>query len=157
MKGDPIPDHDHILRYIGAAHLDKDLDSGEWKILGSGFLSRPRDRNSVSYNWIEYYCGNLSDQITQIRQCTRLDYGATARLARLNMGKICQYLKKQMPERNAITVTHDPLEAGNGKPGDPSHALMHNVLNNNDPQSEMFGDFIAHCVRDTFPALPENA
>lgn len=38
MKGQAVPDTDHILRYVGGRHVDLDSD-GQPAILGGGFIS----------------------------------------------------------------------------------------------------------------------
>lgn len=153
MKGDPVPDQDHILRYIGGTHVDKD-DAGQPVITGGAFIAKPKDDNCPSYNWLEAIAGTLEEQVQQVRDAARMKYGGTARLARLNVGQVKQFIRDET-EGHEVTVIHDPLMADDNHPKpDPSHALMTNVPDENDPQGELIGDLIRLCVIDTFPARP---
>lgn len=151
MKGDPVPDEDHILRYVGGKHVDRD-EEGNPVVTGGGFIARPRDDNEPSYNWLECLNGTLEERVQQVRDAARISYGAKAMLAKLNVGRVMQHVRGNTDDDRAVTVIHDPLEAENGHPPDPSHALMTNVPDEDDPEGERVGDLIAECVCDTFPA-----
>lgn len=151
MRGDPVPDEDHILRYVAGRHVDRDED-GNPIVTGGGFIARPRDNNMPSYNWLECLDGTLEERVQQVRDVARINYGAKARLAKLNVGRVIQHVRENTDDNRAVTVIHDPLEAENGDPPDPSHALMTNVPDENDPEGERVGDLIAECVCKTFPA-----
>lgn len=152
MKGDLTPDPDHILRYVAPKHIDTDAD-GTPVILGSAFIARPRDENAVSYNWLECLEGSLEERVQQVRVAARLTYGKPARLARLNVGQVRQFIREEA-EGHEVTVIQDPLEAEAEFPQDPSHALMTNVPDENDPSGfgELIGDLIGQCVLEMFPA-----
>ena len=155
MKGDPVPDEDHILRYVGGKHVDRD-EEGNPVVTGGGFIARPRDDNKPSYNWLEYLDGTLEERAQQVRDAARIKYGAKAMLAKLNVGRVSQHIHDNTDDDRAVTVIHDPLEAENVHPPDPSHALMTNVPDENDPEGERVGDLIAQCVCGTFPARPPS-
>lgn len=156
MKGEAIPDSDHVLRYVGGRHLDLDSD-GQPIALGSGFISRPHERNSPSCNWLELLRGHLEDQVQQVRNAARVRYGATGRLARLNVGTITRVVAEGTQDGRAVTVVYDPLDAEGEWAADPSHALMTNVPDADDPEGELVGDLIANCVLESFPARPPVA
>jgi hypothetical protein len=152
MKGDPVPDPDHILRYVGGKHVDQD-ENGTPVVTGGGFIARPRDDNKPSYNWLE--ClekKTIEDQVQQVRNLARVTYGATAKLARLNVGKVRSHIAENTEDNRAVTVIQDPLEAEREMLADPSHALMTNSPNEDDPEGERVGDLIAECVIEIFPA-----
>jgi len=151
MRGDQVPDDDHILRYIGGRHVDQDED-GEPIITGGGFIARPRDDNKPSYNWLEYFDGTLEKRVQQVRAVARIEYGAKAKLARLNVGMVRQHVLENTDDARAVTVIHDPLNPQDDYPADPSHALMTNVPDENDPEGERVGDLIAQCVLEIFLA-----
>lgn len=151
MKGEAVPDEDHVLRYVGGRHVDLDSDNRP-VILGSGFISRPRERNSPSCNWLELLDGDLEHQVQQVRDATRIRYGATGRLARLNVGTITRTVAAGTEAGRAVTVIHDPLDAEGEWVADPSHALLTNVPDADDPEGELVGDLIANCVLESFPA-----
>jgi hypothetical protein len=151
MKGDPIPDEDHILRYVGGNHVDQDED-GNLVVTGGGFIARPRDDNKPSCNWLERLDGTLEERVQKVRNVARISYGSKARLAKLHVGCMRQHVDENTDDNRAVVVIHDPLENQNGHPPDPSHALMTNVPDENDPEGERVGDLIAECVCNTFPA-----
>ena len=147
MKGDPVPDPDHILRYVGGFHVEKD-----GTISGGAFIAKPKDGNCPSYNWLECLKGSLEERVQQVRDAARIKYGGTAVLVRLNVGQVRQFIRDEA-EGHEVTVIHDPLEPEETCPlPDPSHALMTNVPNENKPQGELIGDLIRQCILEVFPA-----
>jgi hypothetical protein len=154
MKGDPVPDPDHILRYVGGVHVDTDAD-GATNIMGGGFIARPQDNNCPSYNWLEFLEGSLEEQIQQVRlgaASSGFKYGSTAKLVRLNVGRVRQHIKDGA-ESHEVTVIHDPRSTEERPPhGDPSHALMTNVPDATDPMGELIGDLIRQCIVGIYPA-----
>lgn len=147
MKGNPVPDPDHILRYAGGVHVEKD-----GTILGGAFIAKPKDDNCPSYNWLEILEGSLEDRVQQVRDAARLTYGKSAKLVRLNVGQVRELIRDEA-EGHVVTVIHDPLEPEEKCPlPDPSHTLMTNVPDENDPQGELIGDLIRQCVLEVFPA-----
>ena len=151
MKGDPIPEEDHILRYVGGRHIDRDTEDRP-VILGGGFIARPRDGRRPSCNWLECLRGNLEEQVQQIRDAARMVYGASGRLARLNVGHVIREVAFRTMENREISIIHDPLDPEGDWIADPSHALMTNVPGEDDPEGELVGDLIADCVLESFPA-----
>lgn len=155
MKGDPVPDPDHILRYVGGTHVDQD-DEGQPVIAGGAFIAKPKDDNCPSYNWLEILNGSLEERVQQVRDAARMKYGGTARLARLNVGQVRQFIRDEA-EGHGVTVIQDPLAADANYPEpDLSHALMTNVPDENEPKGELIGQLIRRCIIDSFPAkLPK--
>jgi hypothetical protein len=151
MKGDCIVDEDHILRYVGGSHIETAQD-GTPVITGGGFIAKPKDDNKPSYNWLECFTGALDDQVQKVRDLARVTYGSKGKLVRLNVGRVRCNIAENTDDNRAITVIEDPLDAEDDKPADPSHALMTNVPDENDPQGELVGDLIAQCVLNVFPA-----
>ena len=151
MKEDPVPEEDHILRYVGGRHIDQDMEDNP-VILGGGFIARPRDGNRPSCNWIECFGGSLEEQVQQIRDAARIDYGANARLARLNVGHVIVRVAADTESSREISIIHDPLDPEDDWIADPSHALMTNVPGQDEPEGELVGDLIANCVLESFPA-----
>ena len=154
MKDEPVPDADHILRYVGGTHVDADAE-GLPVIGGGAFIARPRDNNCPSYNWLEFLGGTLDQQVQRVRDVATssgFQYGASAKLVRLNVGRVRQHVRENA-EGHEVTVIHDPLSQEERPPdGDPSHALMTNVPDENDPMGELVGDRIRQCIIDVFPA-----
>lgn len=151
MKGEPVPQEHHILRYVGGRNVDNDME-GIPVILGGGFIARPDDDNRPSCNWIEYFDGSLDEQVGQIRNAARINYGAKARLARLGVGQVIGEVAAHTMDNREISVIHDPLDPEGDWIADPSHALMTNIPGEDDPEGELVGDLIANCVLESFPA-----
>ena len=87
-----------------------------------------------------------------MRDAARINYGSTAKLAQLNVGRIVREIAAGKEDHCEITVIHDPLDVDNDWPADPSHALMTNVPDENDPEGELIGDIIANYVPKLYPA-----
>jgi hypothetical protein len=147
MKGEPVPDSDHVVRYVGARHIDGGV------IHGGAFLARQKEKGP-SVNWLECFWGGLQQQLAEVRQRTRLRYGASARLARLLVGNVRAHVAGNAPDGDAIAILQDPLDADPSfaVPADPSHAVMDGVPSADHPAGELIGDLIAQCIEDTYPA-----
>lgn len=61
-KNDPIPDDNHILRYVSPSRLRKDEEDKVIGILGEAFKLRDGESN-LSANWLEYFSGAHDEQI----------------------------------------------------------------------------------------------
>ena len=146
MKGEPVPDQDHILRYVAPRHIDDGV------ISGSGFLGKPGE-NAPSVSWLECYPEPLENQLSEVRRRSRLKYGAAARLVRLNVGQTRAYVAGNSPFGISISVLHDPQPADAEHPlEDPAHSLMHGIPDRDSPQGETVGDLIVNCILEQFPA-----
>lgn len=62
---DPVPDSDHILRYV------KPTSIHEGVIIGDAFLGRSSEEDP-SVNWIEYFPGDLDNKLSEIRKRRRV-------------------------------------------------------------------------------------
>ncbi len=71
MKGDPLPDEDHIARLCGGARLDED-----GKVIGACFMPRSNEAY-LSVNWLEWLAptGRMA-QLTGVRQAEGQGYDA---------------------------------------------------------------------------------
>jgi hypothetical protein len=105
-------------------------------------------------NWLEFFAGTSGESVDQIRACTRLIYGARARLARLNVGHSTLHVFRNDPGSRQIAFLYDPLDedVARNHREDLSHALIANVPNFDDPEAELIGDLLAECIAGTFPA-----
>ena len=86
MKGDPIPDKDHIARLC----VPKTVSDGQ--IEASAFLLR-NDEESLSVNWLECLnCSSREREIVEVQRVyfAKLDIKPKARIAVLNVGEICE-------------------------------------------------------------------
>jgi hypothetical protein len=146
-KGDALPEADHVLRYVGGNQIDRG------RINGAAFLCR-KNEASPSINWLECFPGDLNAQIAEVRRCRRINYGATARLARLNVGFSSLYVSRNDPNSSLINFISDPLDRDTeGQfPEDPSHSLIIGVPTIDSPEGELVGDLLAECVIESFLA-----
>ena len=137
MKGDPLPEKDHISRYCRPTALDPDGRPN-----GTAFMPRQKD-GYLSINWLEYF--DLPDrpaQIVQVRRTIGMDLAATGKFAVLNVGKVVKYVKENDPNKRVLDVLHEPEEK------DLSHSGIYGYSFENDT----VGDLIADVVRETCPA-----
>ena len=115
MKGDLIPDKDHISRYCAPKTIRED-----GKIGASAFILRESEE-SLSVNWLEYLnCSSRESEIAEIRRVysLKLDVRAKAKLAVLNVGEMSNKVKNESPDRRSLYVLHEkennePYKMGN--------------------------------------------
>jgi hypothetical protein len=145
MKGDSLPDTDHVLRYVQPRcieHVD-----GTPQIQGAAFYSRPRDDNMTSFNWMECHEGSWEEQVREIRQRARMQYKASGLLAQLNVGHVMSTLRDAFQEDCLSQFVHDPLDADDQFPlADISHSLMMHMPADGEPLAEAIGDVLADCI-----------
>ena len=104
MKGDPLPEEHHVVRYIGGSKIDDGIVNPE------GFKDQ-----KPSVNWLECVDSTKCEQIKRVRSLLRLDAKPTARLAELRVGTIRNLT-------NELDVVKGPLPAADGYPAAPCHA-----------------------------------
>jgi hypothetical protein len=149
MKGDALPREDHVVRYVGGRFIDQ---VGETvTVFGNAFLSSPKDKNSPSFNWLECFGNDRIASIDEVRNITRLTYGSTARLAVVNVKSAVDAAASILPNAG-IEIIHDPLESTEHFPEDPSHSLMLNIPEADEPHSDALADALEVCVIESFPA-----
>ncbi len=136
MKGDPLPNHDHISRHCPFTTLANDQPSG------ASFILKP-DEEFLSVNWLEYFdVPDQQAQITQVRQVIRLNLGAKAKFAVLNVAKVVDYVKENGPDNRVLAVLHEPEE------DDPSHSGIHGYR----LEDDWVADLIAEVIEEIYPA-----
>ena len=139
MKGQAIPDSDHVGRYCKASTVE----NGE--ISAAAFMMRETEQY-LSVNWLEVL--NRSDRAIQIRDlralyATKLRVGTTARIAVLNVGDLRAKIERESPDRRLLRVLHEPEE-----PNDPSHAGIYEIRHDD----EVVAELIAQVVLENHPA-----
>ena len=109
MKGDQVPDSDHIARYCGGSSVESD-----------GTINRMafRIRNGEEYlsvNWLEFLKKSSREEIAEVRNVLRkkLTLGSRARIAVANVGSLINHIR----EERILNVQHEPE-----LPDDPSHS-----------------------------------
>jgi hypothetical protein len=139
MKGQAIPDSDHVGRYCKASTVE----NGE--ISAAAFMLRETEEY-LSVNWLEEL--NRSDRAIQIRDlrslyATKLRVGTAARIAVLNVGALRAKVEGESPDSRLLRVLHEPEE-----PDDPSHAGIYDVSHDD----EIIAELIAQTVLEKYPA-----
>jgi len=140
MKGDSIPDKDHIARYCAP----KTIDDG--KILASAFLLRENE-DGLSVNWLEYLgCASRDLEIAEVRKAysAKLSVGAKAKVAVLNAGEVREKIETESPDNRILDILHEPEEK------DPSHSEIYNLK----PDCELIAELILQAVNETYSARP---
>src|SRR5260370_24379734 len=150
QSGSPVPDSDHVLRYIRPRHVENGVVNGE------GFLTRPGEE-APSVNWLEWFDPPIESQVAGVRRVTRLTYAKTGQLARLNVGQTTRYLRENDPNGLSLSFIHSPLDPQGTHPADPSHSLVQGVPVQDTPEASLLKDLIAGCVLEPlYSAVPRT-
>ena len=139
MKGQAIPDSDHVGRYCGA----RTVENGE--ISAAAFMLREGEEY-LSVNWLEELKGpSRASQIRDLQELytKKLKVGATARIAILNVGTLRTKVERESPDSRLLRVLHEPEE-----PDDPSHAGIYEIRHDD----EVVAELIAQVVLENHPA-----
>lgn len=139
MKGDKIPDKNHIARYC------KRTQAPDGQIQATAFMLRTGEE-SLSVNWLEFLnCSSRESEITKIRNIysAKLNVGAGAKIAVLNVGEVREKVLKKSQDRRNLEVLHNPEN-----PDDPSHSGIYNLKQDD----EMIAELILETVREDYSA-----
>ena len=138
MKGDRIPDQDHIAR------LCKPQTVADGQIQASAFKVKAVEE-SLSVNWLEFLnCSSREQEITELRKilARKLEVKSSAKIAVLNVGTVCKKVLTGSPDRRLIKALHDPeLE-------DPSHSGIYDLKEDD----ELIAELILESVNESYPA-----
>jgi hypothetical protein len=139
MKGQAIPDSDHVGRYCKASTVE----NGE--ISAAAFMMRETEEY-LSVNWLEVLKSpSRASQIRDLQELytKKLKVGATARIAILNVGTLRGKVERESPNSRLLRVLHEPEE-----PDDPSHAGIYEIPHDD----EIIAELIAQVVLEKYPA-----
>ena len=139
MKGETIPDQNHIARFC------RPMQAPEGQIQATAFMLR-EDEESLSVNWLEFlHCSSRESEITKIRTIYSETFtvGARARIAILNVGEVRKKILTESPDGRNLEVLHDPLMT------DPSHSGIYNLKQEDDL---MIAELILETVRESHSA-----
>jgi hypothetical protein len=139
MKGQAIPDSDHVGRYCKASTVE----NGE--ISAAAFMMRETEEY-LSVNWLEVLKSpSRASQIRDLQKLytKKLKVGATARIAILNVGTLRTKVERESPDSRLLRVLHEPEE-----PDDPSHAGIYEIPHDD----EIIAELIAQVVLEKYPA-----
>ena len=123
MLGDELPNHNHVVRYVGASNM---FDIDEGVVDGGAFILSDKDliedEPGLSVNWIEYFgLPTKPEQLEAVRRVVRRTLGANSRFAELEVGATKNFLNSWAPQ---VTFVHDPLGADDEHIADPSHTSI---------------------------------
>ena len=139
MKGDPIPDQDHVARLCSYQHAP------EGQIQATAFLLK-KDDHCLSVDWLEFFnCSTIIEEFAEIRKVYTLRFnrvGAKALIAVLNVGEVCEKVLKESHDRRILEILHDPLK------NDPSHSGIYNLR----PDNEFIAELILETVLEIYAA-----
>jgi hypothetical protein len=139
MKGQAIPDSDHVGRYCKASTVE----NGE--ISAAAFMMRETEEY-LSVNWLEVLKSpSRASQIRDLQELytKKLKVGATARIAILNVGTLRSKVERESLDSRLLRVLHEPEE-----PDDPSHAGIYEIPHDD----EIIAELIAQVVLEKYPA-----
>jgi hypothetical protein len=136
VKGDHVPDLDHVSRFCRPATIDEGI------VTGLAFRLREGEEY-LSVNWLESLAhGGRSTQIAALRNVFERKFSkvsATARFAVLSVGELCAYIRN---EGRDLTAIHEP------EPDDQSHCGVYGLRFDD----EVIADMLAEIVQETVPA-----
>jgi hypothetical protein len=136
VKGDPLPDQDHISRYCSGIRITED-----GRVTAAAFQLRTVDEY-LSVNWLEFLGQpNREAEIKVIRGIldSKISLGAKAKIAVLDVGKMRDYIRQNSPTELEVRVLHQP------EPIDPSHSGIFDVPHDDD----FIPELIAGVIQET--------
>ncbi len=140
MKGDRLPDSDHIARYC------KPTTAPNGVILATAFMLRQVDEG-LSVNWVEFFnCTDRNNEITELRRTysdTFTRVSTNARIAILNVGEVRNIVYTETQDHRDIKIIHDPI-----LDGDQSHSEIYNMKQDN----EFIAELILEVLLENHPA-----
>lgn len=143
MKGEMIPDQNHIARFC------RPWQAPEGQIQATAFMLRP-DEESLSVNWLEFLdCSNRKSEITKIRTIyseTFTTVGARAKIAILNVGEVHKKVLTESPDGRNLEVRHNPLV------NDPSHSGIYKLKQDD----ELIAELILETVCESYSARKQK-
>ena len=138
MKGDQLPDDDHIVRYVKPSFLLNE------KVTGAVFELR-NNETGLSVNWLEIIeAVDNHSRLNEIRRISRLTLRRNGRFARLNVGNT---IRRVLEHALEIGIVETPLDATEDLEADYSHAEILGLPITGGHESELIGDMIAKGVK----------
>src|SRR5437867_12489750 len=140
MKGQVIPEADHVARYCRASSVE----NGE--ISATAFMLR-QGEEYLSVNWLEQL--KRPSRATEIRGLQELytrkfnRVGAGARIAILNVGALRTNVERKSSDRRLLPILHEPII-----PDEPSHAGIYDIPYDD----ETIAELIVEVVQEKHPA-----
>jgi hypothetical protein len=140
MKGDVIPDPDHVARHCKTSTVEGN------EIMAAAFMPREGEE-SLSVNRLEEL--KCPDRVGEVRALQDLytrkmnRVGAGARIAILNVGTVRARIEQESPAKLIVRVLHNPED------DDPSHSGIYGISYDD---REIVAELIAQVVLEKHPA-----
>ena len=138
MKGQVVPDSDHVARYCKASTVE----GGE--VQATAFMLREGEAY-LSVNWLEdLNCSDRRSEVSALQDLysRKLSVGTMARIAILNVGAFRTKVAQESPDIRRLRVLHEPII-----PEDPSHAGIYDISSDD----EIIAELIAQSVLEKHP------
>lgn len=143
MKGDRVPNEDHISRLCQPKSITE-----EGEIDASAFFLRDNEEG-LSVNWLECLgCSNREEEINAIRDLYNEKFsrvGAKAKITVLNVGAVHEKVLMESLDRRNLEFVHEPEDS---PVPDPSHSAIYNLR----PDNVMIAELILQLVNETYLA-----
>ena len=136
MKGDQVPDSDHISHYCKGTSIEAD-----GSINGTAFQIREGEEY-LSVNWLEFLKKtSRNEEIAEVRNVlqTKLKLGSRSRIAVANVGSLVNHVW----EKRILNVKHEPE-----LPDDPSHSGIFGY----EIDDILIADMIAEVFQESYPS-----
>ncbi len=147
MKGDTIPDNNHIARLCLPKHVDNE------QIQATAFQLRPPKEDFLSVNWLEFLnCQSRECEIEEIKNvyCAKLDVRPRAKIAVINVGEVREKVRIGSQDGRNLIVHHEPLpDPSYPDIVDPSHSGIYNLKQNDEME---IAELILQTVHEAYPA-----
>ena len=143
MKGDKLPDQDHVVRFCQPTRI------ADEQIQATAFMVREGEE-SLSVNWLEFFeLPSREGSISALRKTYYSKFnriGAGAKLAVLNISEVCDKVLKESRDRRKLEILHDPEVTPEYE--DLSHSGIYHLRHDD----ELIAELILETVREIYPA-----
>lgn len=144
-----LPKDVELIRYASGAQVDASRN----RVDGAAFKPRPVDAGELSVHRLGVLDSDIEEDLRQLRKIkgewmTIRRTGRLAQIARTSMEHCASEAKR------AFGFKADPLVA-DGKPNDPTHALVTGIPDGDDDSSVAFRDMLAMRVAQLHLAVED--
>ena len=101
MKGDPLPDNNHVSRYCSPNKVENERPGT------AAFVLSDKD-GCLSVNWLEFWSNDLSVAVGRVQEESPLELKPNGRFAVLNVLKTKNAISALTKRQS--TITHEPTD-----------------------------------------------
>ena len=120
MKGTEIGEDQRVVRYV-RPRLVHSTGRADPEAFVLRTLDDKTPETGLSVNWLVVFPGETRSQLEKVTQHLSLKVSRNGRFAEFEVGELKTLLAAESIDGSVI---HDPLEAEDNHPKDPSHALL---------------------------------